>query len=181
MKNDLILMVKVPSERVQDLLTKGIASVIDDCIVSIPQKENMGGQEVEIEINPDAAATPRFLPIDEDVAKIKLLSSTKEPSKEPRKIKKLIKFVCPECNSINFAVIEREGDAYNITCRDCKTKYSFRERELSKAEYTCDGCGRKNVYFTPEIEDMALLVDRCPCGNKTKLSYSVADGIYIQA
>lgn len=163
MGNDLVLKVTIPHELLGDMVVKGIAHVINDC-----------------KIEPFMAIEPEPQVVIVDKYADKGLRFIQEEKEQKRVVKKLIKFVCMDCKEVNWAVIERsENGAYKMRCRACGSEYEFRERELVKAEYVCSGCERSNVYFTPEMEGMNIVVDKCICTNHTRMTYDAEAGIYV--
>lgn len=148
--NELNLKVTVPAELVGKLLQNGLASVIDSCTVSVM------GEQPEVTTKPQPIVLP-----DPEV---------------PRPKKKLIKFICPECQRMNFAMVEEENKKYSMSCRGCKTDYDFTNRDLVRVEYECAECGEERYYFTPYMEGMEVTKDECKCGHKTNLKYNAAFG-----
>ena len=151
--NELNLKVTVPNEFVGKLFKDGLASVIDNCVVSV-----MATEEKHVEL--------------------KWIDTEKDDKPEQRTRKKLIKFVCPDCGKFNFAVVEEENKKYEMTCYGCRREYTFTNMELIKAGYICKGCESQNYFFTPYIEDMEVKEDHCKCGHNTRLRYNVAMGCF---
>lgn len=36
---------------------------------------------------------------------------------------------------------------YTVTCRECKTEFTFAERDLKEQIYTCPNCGKQEIFF----------------------------------
>lgn len=159
MKNGLELLVKVPADCVGELFAKGLESVIARCTIEVPQKGNEGGHKdkpsAPTNQNTGTTVTPGYTP------------------------KKLIKYICPTCGALNYAVVERDAGAYKMRCVGCREESIFREPELKKVEYVCTGCEKDCIYFTPDIEDMTVRTNQCKCGTYQEVSYSVAEGKFI--
>lgn len=149
--SELNLKVTVPADLIGKLFQNGLASVIDSCIVSVMDTK----EEPKVEKQP-------------------------EKTDEPRVPRKLIKFICPECGRFNWALVDREGKSYNMTCRGCKEDYIFAEMDLVKAEYRCSECDNNNYYFTPYIEGMEVKTDECKCGHKTAMRFDHNSGIFTE-
>ena len=150
--NELNLKVTVPNELAGELFQKGLAAILDRCTVSV-----MGAETVTTKPQPIVIPEP-------------------EGTETPRVRKKLIKFICPDCGKLNFAVVEEENRMYSMTCRGCRQEFEFTNMDLMRVEYTCAGCGEYRYYFTPFMEGMEVKTDECKCGHKTKMKYNAAMG-----
>ena len=177
---DLELLVKVPADCISDLLTKGLESVISRCSIEFMAQT---ASQPEPKAEPESKSNSLDKAIDRNpmFKELRFVENEKQEAREKRVVKKLIKFVCMDCGEYNFAFIERENDVYKITCRGCRNEYEFRERELLKAEYVCEECGRENVYFTSDIENLDPDKDRCVCGHETKMRYNHGTGKFVSA
>ena len=154
--NELNLKVTVPADLIGKLFQNGLASVIDSCTVSVM------GTESKFELKEEPKPEPK----------------TETGVRVPRKF---IKFICPECGKLNYAMVYKENNCYKMQCRGCKHDYEFFEMDLIKAEYRCSECESENYFFTPYIEDMEVKTDTCKCGHETRLKYSPDAGIFVEA
>lgn len=152
------LTVVVPDELSGEPFTKGLASILDRCFVSVADSAPVV-EEVK-ENKPEPA--PEVV-------------NVQEVKRVP---KKLIKYNCPHCGAFNFTIVERDGTVYRMACKQCAYDVSFLERDLRRAEYDCS-CGNHNYYYTPDLEDMAVVRDKCKCGSFITLAYDHETGRFV--
>ena len=155
MSKDMILKVIVPAELIGKCLQGGVASVLDSCVVSVFDTEPM------------TDTTPKPVVLSEQ--------------DKPRTKRRMIKFICPDCGKLNFAMVEQDNKKYKMSCIGCKLDYEFTDMDLVRVEYTCPACTEDRFFFTPYMEGMGANEDRCKCGNTVKLKLDMRSGEYYVA
>lgn len=163
----LELVVVVPAEKVQELFAKGLAAVLTDCSIRLPQT-----------VSDEVQAEEMTEPVMVGGLPLRFVEKEKQEARE-RSFKKLIKFICPDCGTTNYAVVDRENGVYKMNCISCGEDYSFEDDGLTKAEYVCPDCGRNCVYYTPDKSGMVVTKNKCKCGCYTALSYSQERKRYV--
>jgi ribosomal protein L33 len=153
--SELNQKVTVPADLIGKLFQKGLASIIKDCTVSVMEEAKCINDKPKGE------------------------KPTERPE-EPRVMRKLIKFICPECGEFNWTMVEKTDKTYKMTCRGCRQDFEFYEMDLVKAEYRCTSCDRSNYFYTPYIEGMEVKTDECKCGHKTAMTFDHNSGLFVE-
>lgn len=173
MSHELELVVKVPEEYVGELLVRGLARVLSNCIVEVAEKSKINNEFVRSASDWESARS--------ETEKMKNSESLVASYSGERTKKKLIKFRCSECGEFNYLFCEKEEDGkYHITCRQCGKVFEFGEKELTRVDYNCPNCKERTYFFMPEVDGTGLDFDLCRyCKANVQLEFDAGMKMYI--